>query len=61
MNALRKSLDVFTNRMRVNSQRNRPVANDTTLQTLFHALHQMHPQLLQYSSELETRRGERIC
>lgn len=57
LDALRKSIDVFVNRMRVNSQRGRPVGNDSTLQTLFHTLHAMQPQLLQYFSELEHRRA----
>ncbi|VDD79711.1 unnamed protein product [Mesocestoides corti] len=57
LNALRKSLDVFTNRMRVSSQRGRPIATDSTLQTLFQTLHQMHPQLLKYSTDLEARRS----
>lgn len=60
LDALRKSIDVFVNRMRVNSQRGRPVGNDSTLQTLFHTLHAMQPQLLQYFSELEHRRGMTI-
>ncbi|VDM16968.1 unnamed protein product [Hydatigera taeniaeformis] len=54
--ALRKSLDVFSNRMRVCSQRGRQVATDSTLQTLFKTLHQMNLQLMQYSSDLEVRR-----
>ncbi|KAM7536419.1 hypothetical protein Aperf_G00000082485 [Anoplocephala perfoliata] len=54
--ALKKSLDVFGNRMRVCSQRGRPVTADSTLQTLFKTLHQMNIQLLQYSADLETRR-----
>ncbi|VDL98569.1 unnamed protein product [Schistocephalus solidus] len=58
LKALRKSLDVFVNRMRINSQRGRSIANDSTIQTLFHTLHVMHPQLLQYASGLEQRRGE---
>lgn len=58
LTALRKSLDVFTNRMRVCSQRGRPVATDSTLQALFKTLHQMNLQLMQYSSDLETRRSE---
>ena len=57
LTALRKSLDVFTNRMRVCSQRGRPVATDSTLQTLFRTLHQMNLQLMQYSNDLETRRS----
>ncbi|KAL5103176.1 Hepatocyte growth factor-regulated tyrosine kinase substrate [Taenia crassiceps] len=54
--ALRKSLDVFSNRMRVCSQRGRQVATDSTLQTLFKTLHQMNLQLMQYSNDLEVRR-----
>ncbi|VDK40378.1 unnamed protein product [Taenia asiatica] len=54
--ALRKSLDVFSNRMRVCSQRGRQVTTDSTLQTLFKTLHQMNLQLMQYSNDLEVRR-----
>ncbi|EUB57490.1 Hepatocyte growth factor-regulated tyrosine kinase substrate [Echinococcus granulosus] len=56
LTALRKSLDVFSNRMRVCSQRGRQVATDSTLQTLFKTLHQMNLQLMQYSNDLEVRR-----
>ncbi|BHF75449.1 hypothetical protein SprV_0501854500 [Sparganum proliferum] len=56
LTALRKSLDVFVNRMRISGQRGRSIANDSTIQTLFHTLHAMHPQLLQYASGLEQRR-----
>lgn len=56
--ALRKSLDVFSNRMRVSSQRGRQVATDSTLQTLFKTLHQMNLQLMQYSNDLEVRRSK---
>lgn len=59
--ALKKSLDVFGNRMRVCSQRGRPVSADSTLQTLFKTLHQMNIQLLQYSADLEARRSEFTC
>ncbi|VDL18572.1 unnamed protein product [Hymenolepis diminuta] len=56
LSALKKSLDVFNNRMKVCSQRGRPVSADNTLQTLFRTLHQMNIQLMQYSADLETRR-----
>nr|CDS31572.1 hepatocyte growth factor regulated tyrosine [Hymenolepis microstoma] len=56
LSALKKSLDVFNNRMKVCNQRGRPVSADNTLQTLFRTLHQMNMQLLQYSADLETRR-----
>ncbi|VDO16000.1 unnamed protein product [Rodentolepis nana] len=56
LSALKKSLDVFNNRMKVCNQRGRPVSADNTLQTLFRTLHQMNMQLMQYSADLETRR-----
>nr|KAG5713572.1 hypothetical protein BaRGS_024620 [Batillaria attramentaria] len=55
--ALQSSLEIFVNRMRSNSQRGRPIANDSSVQSLFAVISNMHPQLLKYQQELEDSRG----
>lgn len=56
--ALQSSLEIFVNRMRSNSQRGRPIANDSSVQSLFTVISNMHPQLLKYQQELEDGRSE---
>lgn len=55
--ALQSSLEIFVNRMRSNSQRGRPIANDSSVQSLFQVISNMHPQLLKYQQELEDGRA----
>ncbi|XP_025078663.1 hepatocyte growth factor-regulated tyrosine kinase substrate-like [Pomacea canaliculata] len=55
--ALQSSLEIFVNRMRSNSQRGRPIANDSSVQSLFTVISNMHPQLLKYQQELEDSRS----
>ncbi|XP_070187544.1 hepatocyte growth factor-regulated tyrosine kinase substrate-like isoform X4 [Littorina saxatilis] len=55
--ALQSSLEIFVNRMRSNSQRGRPIANDSSVQSLFTVISNMHPQLLKYQQEMEDSRG----
>ena len=55
--ALQSSLEIFVNRMRSNSQRGRPIANDSSVQSLFTVISNMHPQLLKYQQEMEDNRG----
>ncbi|KAL8588967.1 hypothetical protein ACOMHN_065749 [Nucella lapillus] len=55
--ALQSSLEIFVNRMRSNSQRGRPIANDSSVQSLFTVISNMHPQLLKYQQEMEDSRA----
>jgi growth factor-regulated tyrosine kinase substrate len=55
--ALRSSIEIFVNRMRSNSQRNRSIANDSSVQTLFMTLTAMHPQLMRHIQEQEDQRS----
>jgi len=57
LEALRSSIEIFVNRMSSNSARGRPISNDSSVQTLFLSLSQMHPQLLQHIQEQEESRA----
>ncbi|CAH8493643.1 unnamed protein product [Dicrocoelium dendriticum] len=57
LSALSKSLEFFVNRMQSDSQRDRSIANDTTVQALFLTLHEMHPELLRQKKSMEERRA----
>ena len=57
LNALQSSIEIFVNRMRSNSQRGRSIANDSSVQSLFNVISNMHPQLLKYIQEQEDLRG----
>ncbi|XP_041362531.1 hepatocyte growth factor-regulated tyrosine kinase substrate-like isoform X3 [Gigantopelta aegis] len=57
LNALQSSIEIFVNRMRSNSQRGRSIANDSSVQSLFTVISNMHPQLLKYIQEQEDLRG----
>lgn len=58
LQALQGSIQIFTNRMKSNYSRGRSIANDSSVQTLFMTINQMHPQLLQFVGEQEDIRGE---
>ncbi|CAG5111514.1 Oidioi.mRNA.OKI2018_I69.chr2.g5816.t1.cds [Oikopleura dioica] len=53
---LSASLDIFANRMRANQARGKPIASDTTVQTLFQQVSNLQPTLLQHMAEAEERR-----
>lgn len=57
LNALQSSVEIFVNRMRSNSQRGRSITNDTSVQSLFNVISNMHPQLLKYIQEQEDARS----
>lgn len=60
MSTLRTQLEIFVNRMKSNQSRGRPIANDTSVQTLFMNITAMHAQLLKYIHEQDDKRGEEI-
>merc|ERR1719509_539198 len=53
---LRSQLEIFVNRMKSNSSRGRPIANDTSVQTLFMNTMAMHSKLVQHIQEQEDKR-----
>lgn len=57
LRALHSSLEIFVNRMKSNSQRGRSIANDSSVQSLFNVITNMHPQLMKYTQEQEDMRG----
>ncbi|XP_071108372.1 hepatocyte growth factor-regulated tyrosine kinase substrate-like isoform X1 [Haliotis cracherodii] len=57
LNALNSSIEIFVNRMRSNSQRGRSIANDSSVQSLFAVISNMHPQLMKYIQEQEDLRS----
>ncbi|KAK3759614.1 hypothetical protein RRG08_016351, partial [Elysia crispata] len=57
LSALQGSLEIFVNRMRSNSQRGRPIANDSAVQSLFAVISNMHPQLMTHIQEKEEDRA----
>ncbi|XP_059139631.1 hepatocyte growth factor-regulated tyrosine kinase substrate-like isoform X3 [Physella acuta] len=57
LSALQGSLEIFVNRMRSNSQRGRPIANDSAVQSLFAVISEMHPQLMTHIQEREDERA----
>lgn len=54
---LRSTLEIFVNRMKSNSSRGRPLANDTYVQSLFMNITNMHSQLLKYIQEQDDLRA----
>ena len=46
MKTLKTQVDIFVNRMKSNCSRGRPIANDSSVQTLFMTITSMHSQLL---------------
>lgn len=57
LKALQSSLEIFVNRMRSNSQRGRSIATDSSVQSLFNVISNMHPQLMKYIGKQEDLRG----
>merc|ERR1719186_1053690 len=54
--SLRTQLEIFVNRMKSNSSRGRPIANDSSVQTLFMNVMTMHGKLVRYIQEQEDSR-----
>ncbi|GAB1609347.1 hepatocyte growth factor-regulated tyrosine kinase substrate-like isoform X4 [Argonauta hians] len=61
LGALQSSVEIFVNRMRSNSMRGRSITNDTSVQSLFNVISNMHPQLLKYIQEQEDSRSHYEC
>ena len=53
---LRTQLEIFVNRMKSNSSRGRPIANDSSVQTLFMNIMTMHGKLVRYIQDQEDGR-----
>ena len=53
---LRSQLEIFVNRMKSNSSRGRPIANDSSVQTLFMNTMAMHSRLVKHIQEQEDKR-----
>ncbi|XP_045212780.2 hepatocyte growth factor-regulated tyrosine kinase substrate-like [Mercenaria mercenaria] len=58
LNALNRSVEIFVNRMRSNSQRGRSIAVDSSVQSLFNVITNMHPQLMKYVQQQEDLRAQ---
>ena len=54
---MRRTIDSFTVKMRSLMARGRPLAADTSVQTLFQSLLQLHPRLLELVKRNEELRG----
>ncbi|XP_054716882.1 hepatocyte growth factor-regulated tyrosine kinase substrate-like [Uloborus diversus] len=54
---LRTTVEIFVNRMKSNSSRGRPIANDTHVQSLFMNITQMHSRLLKHMQEQDDLRA----
>ena len=59
VHALRSQVEIFVNRMKSNSSRGRSIANDSSVQTLFMNITDMHSKLLRYIQQQDDSRG--IC
>lgn len=57
LHALNSSVEIFVNRMRSNSQRGRSIATDSSVQSLFNVISNMHPQLMKYVQGQEDLRA----
>merc|ERR1719499_2424216 len=53
---LRTQLEIFVNRMKSNSSRGRPIANDSSVQTLFMNIMTMHGKLVRHIQDQEDQR-----
>lgn len=53
---LRKSLNMFINRMNSNKNRGRPIANDSSVQSLFLSITNQHSELIKHMQEEDDRR-----
>lgn len=58
LHALNSSVEIFVNRMRSNSQRGRSIAVDSSVQSLFNVISNMHPQLMKYVQQQEDLRAQ---
>ncbi|XP_042864604.1 hepatocyte growth factor-regulated tyrosine kinase substrate-like isoform X2 [Penaeus japonicus] len=56
VSTLRTQLEIFVNRMKSNQCRGRPIANDSSVQTLFMNITAMHAQLLKYIHQQDDKR-----
>lgn len=56
LHGLRTSVEIFMNRMKSDQMRNRSIANDSAVQSLFQSINMLHPTLLQQMNDLEERR-----
>ncbi|WAQ96005.1 HGS-like protein, partial [Mya arenaria] len=56
LHALNSSVEIFVNRMRSNSTRGRSIAVDSSVQSLFNVISNMHPQLMKYVQQQEDLR-----
>ncbi len=50
---LKTQIEIFVNRMKSNSSRGRPIANDSSVQNLFMNAMSMHSKLLRYIQDQE--------
>ena len=55
--AMSGSIDIFINRMMSDHQRGRSIYTDSSVQTLFQTISQMHPQLVNTTKQLEDQRS----
>ena len=53
---LKSQLEIFVNRMKSNSSRGRPIANDTSVQSFFMSIMTMHGKLVRYMQDQEDQR-----
>merc|ERR1719348_2642837 len=53
---LKTQLEIFVNRMKSNSSRGRPIANDSSVQTLFMNIMTMHGKLVRHIQDQEDQR-----
>lgn len=58
VDTLRSQIEMFVNRMKSNSSRGRPIANDTSVQSLFMSITHMHSQLLTFIQGQDNARGQ---
>ncbi|CAL4058732.1 unnamed protein product, partial [Meganyctiphanes norvegica] len=56
VSTLKSSLEIFVNRMKSNQSRGRPIANDTSVQSLFMNITAMHAHLLKYIHQHDEKR-----
>lgn len=57
LKALRRSVEIFVNRMKSDAARGRSIAHDSSVQTLFSTIAAMHPRLMALMAEQEERRA----
>ncbi|XP_039753795.1 hepatocyte growth factor-regulated tyrosine kinase substrate isoform X2 [Pararge aegeria] len=54
--SLKSQVEIFVNRMKSNSSRGRSITNDTSVQTLFMNITEMHSKLLRYIQQQDDKR-----